>query len=290
MIRILLVDDQTLLCEVLQSWLEAEEDFQVVGRAYNGQIAIEQVEALKPDLVLIDIEMPVMDGLTATQIICQRWSNIKVIVLSGYEDEAYLAKSLQAGAKGYLLKNMAASELVKTIRSVYQAHQQDSQTDLELIRTQIAEFAQTYEQFKQNLEAATTILAEIAQTEARLNHRASELETAIQSKWVELRGEISNVQKKAKITLKDIAQAKEKFDRYLTELKTLKTDFEVTLDQLNQAGFNPVNFRKIYKLEDQFREGMLSLQNMKKQLSLIYYCLVFAILTIVIVVFFFIVI
>jgi YesN/AraC family two-component response regulator len=282
MIQILLVDDQALLCEVLQSWLEAEEDFQVVGRADNGQAAIEQVEALQPDIVLIDIEMPVMDGLTATRIICQRWSEIQVIVLSGYEDETYLAKSLQAGAKGYLLKNTTAAELVKTIRSVYQ---EDNQADMKRIQAQIKEFTQTYEQFKQNLEAAKTILGEIAQAEAKFDRRLVEFETEIQSKWRKVRGEISNVRDEAKMALEDIAQAKEKFNHYLAELKTLKTDFEVTLNQLNQAGFNPMNFRKIYQLEEQIRQGNSSLQNLKKQLSLIYKCLVFAVLTIMIAVF-----
>jgi RND family efflux transporter MFP subunit len=124
MTRILLVDDQALLCEVLKTWLEAEEDFQVVGRADNGQTAIAQVERLEPDIVLMDIEMPKMNGITATQIICQRFPQTKVLVLSAIDDEAYLVQALRAGAQGYLLKSTRAAELAHTIRFVERGHNQ----------------------------------------------------------------------------------------------------------------------------------------------------------------------
>lgn len=124
MIRILLVDDQTILCEMMQTWLEKEPDFQVVGSAHDGETAIAQVEALQPDIVLLDIQMPGMDGVAATQIICQRFAATKVIVLSGHDDDTYLTNALRAGAKGYLLKNTAAAELSSTIRSVHKGYSQ----------------------------------------------------------------------------------------------------------------------------------------------------------------------
>ena len=122
MIRILLADDQALLCEILQNWLAVEDDFEIVGRANNGKSAFEQVEALQPDIVLIDIEMPVMDGLTATQLISRSFSDVKTIVLSGYDDSSYPIKALEVGAKAYLPKTVSAEELAKTIRSVYQGN------------------------------------------------------------------------------------------------------------------------------------------------------------------------
>ncbi|MBF2019665.1 MAG: efflux RND transporter periplasmic adaptor subunit [Hydrococcus sp. C42_A2020_068] len=137
MTRILLVDDQALLCEVLQTWLEAEEDFQVVGRADNGETAIAQVEKLEPDIVLMDIEMPKMNGITATQIISERFPRTKVLVLSAFEDEAYLVQSLQAGAQGYLLKNTQAAELAHTIRFVDRGHNQIDPRLLKKIVTQV---------------------------------------------------------------------------------------------------------------------------------------------------------
>jgi DNA-binding NarL/FixJ family response regulator/multidrug efflux pump subunit AcrA (membrane-fusion protein) len=118
MIRILLVDDLVLLCEVLQTWLEEQDDFWVVGRAHNGLSAIAQVEALNPDVVLMDIEMPQMNGIMATEIISQRFPQTKVIMLSACEDEILLRQSLQAGAQGYLLKTVDTQELANTIRFV----------------------------------------------------------------------------------------------------------------------------------------------------------------------------
>ena len=118
MIRILLVDDQALLCEVLKTWLEVEEDFQVVGIAHNGEEAIAKVEILQPDIVLMDIDMPHMNGINATQIIGERFPQAKVIFLSGHDDDVYLGKSMRSGAKGYLLKNTTAEELAHKIREV----------------------------------------------------------------------------------------------------------------------------------------------------------------------------
>lgn len=124
MIRILLVDDQAIIREALKVLLEQEQDFEIVGTADSGQAAIDQVELLKPDVLLIDILMPGMDGVTATQIICQRFPETKVIVLSGHDDEEYLANALRAGAMGYLLKTTAGEDLSSTIRSVSRGHGQ----------------------------------------------------------------------------------------------------------------------------------------------------------------------
>ena len=81
MITILLVDDQALLCEMLKTWLDVEKDINVLGVAHNGQEAIAKVEQLQPDMVLMDIDMPQMDGLQATKIISQRFPKVKVIFL-----------------------------------------------------------------------------------------------------------------------------------------------------------------------------------------------------------------
>ena len=124
MLRILIVDDQSLICQGLQAMLELQPDLQVVGTASNGEIAIEQVAALQPDLVLMDVRMPLMDGRAATRIICQRYPRITVLVLSTFDDDQYIAESIRAGAKGYLLKDMPAEELVQAILLACQGYAQ----------------------------------------------------------------------------------------------------------------------------------------------------------------------
>lgn len=124
MIRLLLVDDQSLICQGLKAMLELEPDLEVVGMAENGEAAIEQVAALQPDLVLMDVRMPVMDGRAATRAICQQFPNIKVIVLSTFDDDEYISDSIRAGAKGYLLKDMLSEELVQAIRLAHRGYTQ----------------------------------------------------------------------------------------------------------------------------------------------------------------------
>lgn len=124
MTRILLVDDRTLICEILRTHLELEENLQVVGYAKDGQAAIDSIIALEPDVVLMDIEMPKMDGLKATRIIRDRYPQTKIIILSGNEDPTYLNKALQAGADGYLVKTCPAEAIVDTIGLVRQGDNQ----------------------------------------------------------------------------------------------------------------------------------------------------------------------
>ncbi|MBV8883227.1 MAG: response regulator transcription factor [Chroococcidiopsidaceae cyanobacterium CP_BM_RX_35] len=122
MVSILIVDDQRVIREGIRALLESESDLHVVGDAINGRAAVEQVEALRPDVALIDIQMPEMDGLTATQIITQRFAGTKVLVLSSHDDEEHLTKALEAGAKGYILKDVASAELSDAIRSVHRGY------------------------------------------------------------------------------------------------------------------------------------------------------------------------
>lgn len=213
MINILLVDDQALLCEVLKTWLDVEQDIQVVGVAHNGREAIEAVEKLQPDIILMDIEMPQMDGLTATKIICQRFPKVRVIFLSGHENEAYIRRALQTGAKGYLFKNTTAEELVQKIRSVerdanlIEPAQQDS--SLISLRVQLEEMIETYRvKFENVLEERETAIDtqyidRLQQLEQRLNEqnqgdsaradRIEELEQKCQSSWKTIHQEIFNL-------------------------------------------------------------------------------------------------
>lgn len=124
MIHLLLVDDQELVCQGLRAMLNLESDIEVVGVADNGQVAIQQVEALQPDVVLMDIRMPIMDGREATRIICQRFPETKVLVVSTFDEDDYITHAIKAGAKGYLLKDMPVEELAQAIRLVYRGYTQ----------------------------------------------------------------------------------------------------------------------------------------------------------------------
>lgn len=118
MIRIILVDDQKTVRESLRAWLEPVKDFEIVGTASDGYSALEQVEILKPDIVLIDLEMPTLDGIETTTMICHKFIDVKVIVLSMHDSNDYVSRALQAGATGYLLKNTPKEELIKAISFV----------------------------------------------------------------------------------------------------------------------------------------------------------------------------
>ncbi|MCO5197916.1 MAG: response regulator transcription factor [Anaerolineae bacterium] len=116
-IRLLLVDDQSLFREGLRTLLSVWPDLAVVGEASNGEEAIEQAQLLRPDVVLMDLRMPVLDGVAATQRIRQAVPDSQVIVLTTFDDDEYVFEGLRAGAVGYLLKDVLSTKLVEAIRS-----------------------------------------------------------------------------------------------------------------------------------------------------------------------------
>ena len=116
MIRLLLVDDQTLVRQGLKILLESHNDLKVIAEAENGRKAVEKVESLSPEMVLMDVRMPEMDGVAATQLICQRFPQVKVLVLSTFDDDDYVNRAMQFGAMGYLLKDTDSQELAQAIR------------------------------------------------------------------------------------------------------------------------------------------------------------------------------
>jgi len=122
MINVLVVDDQRLTHRLIETYLEPAPEIKIVGFANNGQEAIEQTPILKPDIVLMDVEMPTMNGLEATKIITQKFPLIKVLMLSIHDNENHLSQALQNGAKGYLLKTTTPQELKNAIQYVSQGY------------------------------------------------------------------------------------------------------------------------------------------------------------------------
>ncbi len=132
MIRIVLADDQHLIRRGLRALLKTDPELEIVGEAENGQEVIsilegfanDLVETLQPDLVLMDVQMPVMDGVVGTREICQRFPHTKVLVLTTFDDREYVTQALQAGASGYLLKDTPFDELTQAIRLVCKGYTQ----------------------------------------------------------------------------------------------------------------------------------------------------------------------
>jgi DNA-binding NarL/FixJ family response regulator len=139
MIKILLADDECLMLEGIKAILKHEPEIEIVGTAQDGRSAIAQVKKLQPDVVLIDIEMPKMNGITATEYICKYMPDIRVIVLTSHKNHSYIKQALQAGASGYLLKDSLIEDLKQTIHS---SSRDDSNIEAKLL-TQAANKIQT---------------------------------------------------------------------------------------------------------------------------------------------------
>jgi DNA-binding NarL/FixJ family response regulator len=117
MIRILLVDDQALFREGLRTLLSVQPGLEVVGEAGNGEEAVRLAAALHPDVVLMDLHMPALDGVAATRRLCESWPDCRVIVLTTFDDDEYVFEGLRAGAVGYLLKDVPSHKLVEAIKA-----------------------------------------------------------------------------------------------------------------------------------------------------------------------------
>ncbi|MFZ1769660.1 MAG: response regulator transcription factor [Caldilinea sp.] len=118
-IRIIIADDFAIVRTGLMTLMKEFDELEFVGQASNGQIAIELCEQISPDLMLMDMQMPVLDGIAATRIIHQRHPDIKIIMLTAYAQEAMVHQALQAGATGYVFKDISPDRLLQTIRSVF---------------------------------------------------------------------------------------------------------------------------------------------------------------------------
>ncbi len=140
MIRVLVVDDHAILRDGIRSLLESQEDIMVVGEAADGAEALEFVSKLQPDIVLMDISMPKMNGLEATRLIKERFPQVKVLILTQHDNREYIAPALGAGASGFVLKRSGRREMLNALRQV---HEQGAFLSSNITQEVIQEYSQT---------------------------------------------------------------------------------------------------------------------------------------------------
>jgi len=138
MITVLLVDDNGSIRKSLRSLLEKEDDIELVATATNGIEAIEKASSYRPDVAVIDISMPLMDGIEATEHIRECCRLTRVIILSTYDDLEYVQRALDVGAKGYVLKDVAGEELLEAIRIIQRGSHYFSEKIAEIAKKYLA--------------------------------------------------------------------------------------------------------------------------------------------------------
>ena len=126
-ITIFVADDHAVVRDGLRFLLEAQDDLRVIGDAADGRSAVQLVEQLRPNVAIVDIAMPVLNGIEATRQICETCADVKVIILSMHSTSEHVFRALQAGAVGYLLKESAGVEVVNAVRAVHRGHRYLSQ-------------------------------------------------------------------------------------------------------------------------------------------------------------------
>ena len=118
-IRVMIVDDHDMVRKGLATFLKVNADLELVGEARDGQEALRMCEQVRPDVILMDLVMPEMDGTTATKLIRERWPEVQVVALTSFQEQDLVRKVLQAGAIGYLLKNVTVDDLAEAIRAAH---------------------------------------------------------------------------------------------------------------------------------------------------------------------------
>ena len=185
-IKVLLADDHTVVRQGLRALLLAEEDIEIVGEAENGRQTVQLVRKLAPDVAVVDIAMPVLNGLEATRQITRSTPSTKVLILSSYSDDEYVQQLTEAGAAGYLVKQTAANDLLKGIREASKGNAFFSPSIAKRLRDQCREAFASGQAPRKRTDYLTTREAEVLQliAEGRANKQIA-AELCISIKTVE---------------------------------------------------------------------------------------------------------
>lgn len=204
MINVLIVDDQNLTHKLIETYLKPEAEINIVGFASNGREAIEKIPRFQPDVVLMDVEMPIMDGLSATRIITQQFPQTKVLILTVHDNEQHLGKALKSGAKGYLLKTTTAQELKNAIYYVNQGYFQLSVELTEkylqkiiITKSEVEEISEINRQVNYLNKSLAKMEREVKNKSSNENlseHLEHKLETMLQKEMALLRDRDSHLQ------------------------------------------------------------------------------------------------
>lgn len=181
-----MADDHTVVRQGLRALLAAEEDIEIIGEAENGRQALQLVKKLLPDVVVMDIAMPVLNGVEATRQITRYVPSVKVLVLSTYSNDEYVEQLTEAGAAGYLVKQTAANDLLKAIREAFKGNAFFSPAIAKRLRDQCRQTYVTGQPVKRRSDYLTTREAEVLQliAEGRANKQIA-AELCISIKTVE---------------------------------------------------------------------------------------------------------
>lgn len=260
MIKILVVDDIKFTRQALQAILEPEPDFEIVGKATSGLEAFEYLEQTKVDITIVDLEMPEMNGLTVTKILGQRFPETKVIVLSSNDDEDSINSAVESGARGYLLKNTSAQEIVDTIRVVRRGYFQLGPGLFEKLLSRLIrekeQAAESLSSLQDNYARSMVELEKkiIARNNSERQEMYRELEFQISSLKQDFRHGLENFQSQVSNQLQNgIEAANERINTSVPNIKQI----EMQIDRRNleqQRYINTLsasNKQAIKKLENQ---------------------------------------
>ncbi len=272
MIKILIVDDQNFTRQALETILETEPDFEIVGKANNGIQAFEYMDKIPTDIIIADLEMPEMNGLTLTKIVRQRFPYTKVIILSSHDDEKNINAAVVAGARGYLLKSTSAEEIVDTIRAVQRGYFQLGPGLFEkLLSHLISDQENTTQNISQLEQKYSDRLIKLEKKIAQANEKDrrelyNEIESEMNSLKFEFRDGLQNFQNQVSNQLQTgLDAANNRFNQYIPNAKKIESQ----IDERNLEQQRYINTL--------FVGTKQSLRKLNRQVNLIRYCVVFLI-------------
>lgn len=276
MIRILIVDDQSFTRKAIQAILDREDDFQVVGQAANGIEALSFIRQHTPDIALVDLEMPEMNGFSLTYQISQRFTNTKVVILSACEDRESIDTAVKAGARGFLLKTTSGTEIADTIRYVQRGYFQLGPGLFEKILSNLngappvttedlSRFQNKAEQSLENLEAE--ILRKSEQTRRELFH---ELEIQINGLKKDFRQGLEIFQQRVSDRMN---QGLSSLGNHMSQNAT-EFDLQHWEKQLNER-----DFERQQQVNRMLTGTKQSVKNLERKVNFLRNCLVFLAVT-----------